>query len=261
MFKNILHSILSKTGYQVVHREVLATLQTHKDYNGMLEDIRGEYDFLSIYSKCKPYTMTSIERMYALYSATRYLIDAGVKGSFVECGVYKGGSMMMCAYTLNRMGVTDRDIYLYDTYRGMPEPSHHDTDFVDQHAQEIWMKSQNSDFNDWCFSSLDECRSNILATSYPEERFKFIEGKVEDTIPLTIPSEIALLRLDTDWFHSTLYELKHLFPLLSKNGVLIIDDYGHWKGARKAADKYFSEENIALLLCRIDYTGRMAIKL
>ena len=89
---------------------------------------------------------------------------------------------------------------------------------------------------------------------------RFVKGKVEDTIPKNTPEKIALLRLDTDWYESTYHELTHLFPLLSKHGVLIIDDYGHWQGARKAVDQYFGENNIQILLNRMDYSGRMAIK-
>jgi hypothetical protein len=54
--------------------------------------------------------------------------------------------------------------------------------------------------------------------------------------------------------------MKHLYPLLSTEGVLILDDYGHWQGAKKAVDEYFSTEKKSLLLNRIDYTGRIAIK-
>ena len=79
----------------------------------------------------------------------------------------------------------------------------------------------------------------------------FVRGKVEDTIPKNMPEKIALLRLDTDWYESTYHELKYLFPLLSKNGVLIIDDYGHWKGAKKAVDQYFGENNIQIFLKKI----------
>ena len=76
-----------------------------------------------------------------------------------------------------------------------------------------------------------------------------------------MPKQIALLRLNTDWFESTYHELVHLYPLLSKGGVLIIDDYGHWQGARKAVDTYFKEQGIYPLLHRIDYTGRIMQKL
>ena len=72
-----------------------------------------------------------------------------------------------------------------------------------------------------------------------------------------MPERIALLRIDTDWYESTRHELVHLYPRLSPGGVLIIDDYGHWQGARKAVDEYFQA---GLFLNHIDYTGRLAIK-
>ena len=87
------------------------------------------------------------------------------------------------------------------------------------------------------------------------ERIHFVEGKVEDTIPAHAPERIALLRLDTDWYESTRHELEHLYPRLSRGGVLIIDDYGHWQGARQAVDEYFGDAHAALLN-RIDYTAR-----
>ena len=102
---------------------------------------------------------------------------------------------------------------------------------------------------------------NLILTNYPINNFQLIKGKVEDTLPgIMLPDSISLLRLDTDFYESTLHELKHLYPLLSKNGVLIIDDYGHWQGCKQAVDEYFDKENISLLLNRIDYTGRVAIK-
>ncbi|HYM86681.1 MAG TPA: TylF/MycF/NovP-related O-methyltransferase, partial [Pseudoxanthomonas sp.] len=74
------------------------------------------------------------------------------------------------------------------------------------------------------------------------------------------PECIALLRLDTDWYESTRHEMIHLFPRLCVGGVLILDDYGHWLGARRAVDEYLGEHNVPLFLQRIDYTGRYAVK-
>jgi len=88
----------------------------------------------------------------------------------------------------------------------------------------------------------------------------FIQGKVEDTLPKITPEKISLLRLDTDWYESTYQELLHLFPKLSKGGTIIIDDYGHWKGAREAVDDYFKEKGIKILLNRIDEIGVIGIK-
>ena len=87
----------------------------------------------------------------------------------------------------------------------------------------------------------------------------FVAGKVEDTIPATPPARIALLRLDTDWYESTRARAVHLYPLLVARGVLIIDDYGHWEGARQAVDEYFAARG-APAAHRIDYSGRMMVK-
>jgi hypothetical protein len=100
----------------------------------------------------------------------------------------------------------------------------------------------------------------MAMTNYPQDKLNYVVGKVEDTIPETLPRKIALLRLDTDWYESTLHELNHLYPLLTEGGVLIIDDYGHWQGAKKAVDEYIEKNKLKILLNRIDYTGRIAIK-
>jgi hypothetical protein len=103
-------------------------------------------------------------------------------------------------------------------------------------------------------------KNNLYSTGYPRENIIFIKGKVEETIPAVIPDKIAILRLDTDWYESTYHELLHLFPRLSVHGVLILDDYGCLKGAKRATDTYFNEHGVKVLLNRIDYSGRIAIK-
>jgi len=107
---------------------------------------------------------------------------------------------------------------------------------------------------------LEEVRHNLSNVGYPDDRIKLVKGLVEATLPNKAPSKIALLRLDTDWYESTRHELIHLYPRLAQRGVLIIDDYGHWEGAQKAVDEYIRDNNLPVLLNRIDYTGRIAIK-
>ena len=218
-----------------------------------------EPEFRNIYTAAKPFTMTSIERMYALYKATQYIVNEKIPGDIVECGVWKGGSAMVSALTLLQIGKADRHIYLYDTYEGMSKPTEKDVHFTGIPAQLEWQKSEKSDHNDWCYASLDEVRKNILSTGYPESFVHLIKGPVEQTIPKNIPHNISILRLDTDWYDSTFHELKYLYPLISKNGFLVIDDYGCWKGARDAVDTYFKDQE-AIYLHRIDYTGRIGIK-
>ena len=221
-----------------------------------------EPEFKEIYERCKKYTMTSLERMYALYKAVKYIIHSKVPGDFVECGVWKGGSSMIMAYTLLKEKETIRKIYLYDTFKGMSRPTEKDLRISDS-ASVInkWERKQKEEYNEWDFSPLKEVKKNMFSTGYPGENMVFVKGKVEDTIPDIMPTKIALLRLDTDWYESTFHELTHLCPLLSYNGILIIDDYGHWAGAREAADQYFKENNITILLNRIDYSARIGIKL
>jgi hypothetical protein len=100
----------------------------------------------------------------------------------------------------------------------------------------------------------------VRSTGYDPGKIHLIKGKVEDTVPGAAPTKIALLRLDTDWYESTRHELEHLFPRLSPGGVIIIDDYGHWQGARRATDEFLAQHNIPLLLNRIDYTARIGVK-
>ena len=209
----------------------------------------------------KHYTMTSKERVNALIEAVKYIVANGIDGSFVECGVWKGGSAMAMAMILKELGNDSRDIYLYDTFSGMSIPTDVDISFHGKKAHEEFNDTRISDdASHWCLSTLEEVRENVFDTGYPRERFHFIQGKVENTIPEHLPGDIALLRLDTDWYESTKHELTHLFPLVKSSGVLIIDDYGYWEGARKAVDEYILENKLCILLNRIDYTCRIAIK-
>ena len=219
-------------------------------------------EFLELYRQCQPYTMTSIERMYALYKAVEYVVQNKIPGDFVECGVWKGGSSMLMALTLKKFGDMNRKIWMYDTYEGMSEPGKEDADIHGQSADHL-LKGASKEVAEsvWCYSSLDEVKKNLSLVQYPMQQIEFVQGKVEDTIPAHSPAgDIALLRLDTDWYESTRHELHHLFPKLIQKGILIIDDYGHWVGARKAVDEYLKTYQIPLFLNSMDYSGRIAVK-
>lgn len=207
------------------------------------------------------FTMTSHERLYGLIEATRYIAKNRIPGDIVECGVWRGGSMMAIAASLNAMSDTRRELYLFDTFDGMSEPGSNDVDIDNLDAGEYLQKHRKTEEDVlWAYAPLDAVKQNLYSTGYPSEKMHFIKGKVEDTLPLEPIREIALLRLDTDWYESTRHEMEVLFPLLTKGGVLIIDDYGHWQGARKAIDEYLEKNNITILLNRLDYTGRIAVK-
>lgn len=222
-----------------------------------------EEGFKRIWTEVKGYTMTSIERGYALYKAVRYIIESGIKGDFVECGVWKGGSCMLIAYTLIEAGVTDRLIYLYDTFDGMPEPGVND--FIAWNGKSVHEKwdsdkaGLSDNFTAWAVG-MKTVQSTIRTTGYPDENIIYVAGMVEESLRTERPDQISLLRLDTDWYESTRAELEYLYPRLITGGVLIIDDYGHFTGAKLAVDEYFTGTAAPILLNRIDYTGRTGIK-
>lgn len=217
--------------------------------------------FLKIYHLAAPYTATSIHRMYALYTAVQYVVENNIPGDFVEAGVWKGGSTMVIAATLKSMGITDRHIYLYDTFEGMAPATAEDVDIKGRSGTFLLSGEDQAAYDEnICYSPLDEVQANMAKTGYPEAYLHYVKGLVEDTIPGTIQEKIALLRLDTDFYSSTKHELLHMYPLLERRGILIIDDYGHWEGARKAVDEYFKQHDIKTYMARIDYTGRLLVK-
>lgn len=217
--------------------------------------------FFPLWKQVKPLTMISVERAYTLYSAVIYLVKAGIQGDFVECGVWKGGASMLMALFLKELGAGDRSIRLYDTFSGMTEPSDDDRiAWNESPVLEKWnedLRGEKNNFSWWAVSR-DSVWKNMLSTGYPSGLITLVEGDVMETLPSMAPSRIALLRLDTDWYQSTRHELEHLYSKLQPGGVLLIDDYGHFTGARKAVDEYFS--NIPVFLHRDDYTGRSLVK-
>lgn len=220
-------------------------------------------DLAATFRRVRRHTLTSAARVAALCDSVEYLVANDLEGDIAECGVWKGGSMMAAALTLLRLGDTSRHLYLYDTYTGMTEPTEADAPSAyDGFASPVkrWQRI-NGKGREWAGVALPEVQRAVESTGYPSDKIHCIAGKVEDTLPEQAPpGPIALLRLDTDWYESTKHELEHLEPKLVEGGVLIIDDYGHYEGARKAVDEYFAGIGQAPLLNRIDYTGRVALK-
>jgi O-methyltransferase len=213
-----------------------------------------------IFRQVQPYTLTSPERIVAVIEATRYITRRRIPGAIVECGVWRGGSMMAAARTLQSLGETDRELFLFDTFEGMAPPTDRDVDLDGQRAANMLATTEKKQDGVWVCVSLEDVQRAVGSVAYPASRIHYVRGKVEDTIPVNAPDQIALLRLDTDWYESTRHELEHLYPRLATGGVIIIDDYGHWKGARQATDEFIAKTPDFGLLSRIDYTGRMAIK-
>lgn len=214
----------------------------------------------TILRRVRRFTMTSPERVAALCQAIAHVERERLPGAVVECGVWRGGSMMAAALALLRLGSTCRPLYLFDTFTGMPPPAAVDRDFRGRPADELLRAAGPEGEIVRARCGLYEVRADVGGTGYPWEKLIFVPGRVEDTLPREAPDAIAVLRLDTDWYRSTDHELETLYPRLVPGGVLIIDDYGHWQGARQAVDDYFARRGEPVQLHRIDYTGRIVIK-
>ena len=237
--------------------------QPVKGYRDIVGDDPDDRAYIEIVGKIAPYTMTGadgLETTYALFQAVRYLVRNNIAGDMVECGVWRGGSMMLVAYALRHFEDTTRRLYLYDTYAGMTEPDDVDIDFDGRAMKPIWAKITDQNRMMGFGGSVEHVKANMRLTGYPERQMHFIEGNVLQTIPARLPARVALLRLDTDWYRSTLHELRHLYDLVVAHGVLIIDDYGWCRGARQATDEFFRDRPFKPMLHRVDQGPRILIK-
>jgi hypothetical protein len=227
------------------------------------EDLPSNYDvnMRHIIARVRPRTMTQHAKLRALVDATRYVVHERIPGDIVECGVWRGGSMQAVALTLLEQGDTDRELHLFDTFEGMPPPTEQDSRTTEGEtvpATDLLAES-DKDSRMWGIADLDDVEQGMAETEYPADKVHFHPGLVEDTTPGQAPERIALLRLDTDWYASTLHELEVLYDRLSPGGVLIIDDYDDWDGARKATDEWLAKSGQPLFLAPMG-RGRIAIK-
>jgi O-methyltransferase len=220
-----------------------------------------EADELKFIKNISNYSMCTPANHWAIIQSLKHIKKNNIEGDIVECGVWKGGNLILFKKILNKIGI-NRKIYAFDTFEGMPVPGQNDFDLKNNNANAVYGKYRQKDIK-WCYSSLEEVRQNILKTDLElNNNFKFIKGKVEETLKenKNLPDKISLLRLDTDFYESTMIELEILFPRLQKGGILIIDDYGHWKGSKLAVDEYFNLEKNFYFMHRIDYASRLLIK-
>lgn len=215
-----------------------------------LPDVLDE-GFWSSLGLCAPYTLLNTEKLYNLYGATAYLCKRNIPGSVVECGVYLGGAVMLVAQTLSRFGIREKEIYLYDTFSGFTTPpTEQDINYKGNKIGHVRLRN---------FRARTE--KNLQKVDYPEDNYIFVEGDINKTVLETTLDSIALLRLDTDTYETTRSELIHLYPKIVPGGILIVDDYGYSKGARKAVDEYFDGREEALFFQRPDWSSRTAVKL
>jgi len=251
--KRVARRVAHRLGYEITRVGSGAGIGLPRDF--------GDAD-VKLWQQVSPYTMTAPSAVYVLRDAVRHVVDRELPGAIVECGVWRGGSMLAVAQTLLDLGRTDVDLYLFDTFEGMPAPTEEDVLWTGESAASLLETEERDDESLlWAQAGVEGVAHVMRSVPYPLEKVHLVQGMVEDTVPDEAPTAIALLRIDTDWYASTKHELTHLYPRLVPGGVLIVDDYGWWRGARQATDEYFAEHPPEPFLVRIDHEGRrVAVK-
>lgn len=168
--------------------------------------------------------------------------------------------MMAAATSLMDFGSTDRDFYMYDTFTQMPEPGEEDFHVSGFAWKDRFDDPAGEKNPTYRYLPFDEVKAAVRGTGYPPERLHFVQGLIEETIPEHAPDQIALCRLDTDWYSSTAHEMQHLFPRLVAGGVLIVDDYGEFMGAKRAVDEYLAAHVPPVFMHRVDMSCRVIVK-
>jgi predicted O-methyltransferase YrrM len=221
--------------------------------------------FLRAWETVRPYTMTSVERGYALWCSVEHILAQNIPGCFVECGVWKGGSTMLMILAMMRFGAVNREIFMFDTFTGMSAPTEQDVDLDGRTAASLMQGDHGATTAGLVQAAAPYAavRKAIEITGIDMRLVRMVKGDVKNTLAQTQTMAISLLRLDTDFYDSTLAELEQLYPRVSQGGVLIIDDYGHWQGSQEAVETYFSKNKNFYsrpMLWAVDYTGRAGVK-
>lgn len=204
-------------------------------------------EFSQLYRQVRSSTMCSNARLRGLYRALHYVVSDNIAGDVVECGTAQGGSAALMALTLRQLG-SQRKLWLFDTFEGLPAPTSEDPDF------------ELADlFTGTCVGTLHEVRELFRRLEVLED-VEFVKGLFQEVLPVTLVPPISVLHIDGDWYESVKVCLDFLYDRVVPYGVIQFDDYGYWKGARKAVDEFFEQRGIQVPLTRLDYSGRFLIK-
>jgi O-methyltransferase len=196
-------------------------------------------EFRRLYLEARETTMLSRERLFDLYASVKHVIQHDIPGDIVEVGCWGGGALAI-ALAVVQASNSKKSVWGYDTFEGHPEPNPDEFD--------VWGNSQLERFNelkaqgdDWCKVSLEEVGQNVQRICQSSDGLKLIKGKAEETLKRQLPEVVSIIRCDVDWYEPSLATFEILYPRLSPGGIVIVDDYGHHTGSRKAIDQYFGD--------------------
>ena len=203
--------------------------------------------FIKYYQKIRKNTMLSTEALYDLWWSVKYICKNELNGDIIEFGVWRGGALELIAYALNEYQGSNR-IIGFDTFEGHPEPG---KDEVDIWGNNMQKKFKEEKVGKWAYANYEYVLSNLNNVYKNVQLYK---GLVDESIDENKVSNIAILRLDMDWYKPTKIVLQKFYNKILKGGLLIIDDYGHHSGARQAVDEFIRENNLNLNFRHVNYS-------
>ncbi|MBI4122967.1 MAG: class I SAM-dependent methyltransferase [Parcubacteria group bacterium] len=207
---------------------------------------------LMLFLKVRPFTMVSYERLKNAYELAEDIEKRKIAGAFVECGVWKGGAAAVMASVAG----PKRQIWLFDSFEGLPEPTLHDGARAKEYASNRTSGTLASIGK--CVGPLEDVRRLFFRVlRLPGNTIHIEQGWFQETLPAAREKvgPIALLRMDADWYESTKCILENLFDNVVQGGYVIIDDYYCWEGCKKAVDEFLAKRNIRPRIMRVDKEG------
>ena len=188
------------------------------------------------------HSMAGNKRLLNIQTLAEDVIDKNIPGDFIETGVWRGGACIFMSAVLRAYGVTDRNVYVCDSFQGLPPPKDHEypVDRGDTHHTAPFLAV-----------NLEQVQQNFEGYDLLTDQVKFVKGWFSDTLPTLAVEKLAILRLDGDMYESTIVALENLYPKLSVGGYVIVDDYG-LPNCRRAIADYREFHGIDTELITID---------
>lgn len=190
-----------------------------------------------------PYTLCSPNRLTNLAKIASNLQSKLIPGDFVECGTYKGGTAALLSQYLHK----DQHLWLYDSFQGMPPTTERDGS-----EAEKWVGK--------CLGNIQDVEEVMNIVKTPKSHYTIKKGWFETSFKDPLPTKVALLHCDADWYNSVSLVLDTFYPLISEGGYIVLDDFGYWEGCREAFYDFCFRQNISPLLERYGSTQAYWIK-
>lgn len=192
------------------------------------------------------HTMIGRKRLENIQVCLESVLNDNIPGDVIETGVWRGGSTIFMRGILKAYGVTDRLVWVADSFEGLPPPD------ADNYPADKGMEFSNIPE---LAVSVDKVRDNFSRYGLLDDQVRFLKGFFRDTLPTAQIERLALLRLDGDLYESTMQGLTYLYPKVSVGGFVIVDDYGALDACKRAVHDYLDSETLRPQIQRVDWTG------